>query len=51
MAVTHVIFDLVGLLIETESCYLLVNQTLFRKYGREYTVELAASMFFGFFNL
>ncbi|KAK6054465.1 HAD hydrolase, family IA, variant 3 [Cooperia oncophora] len=44
MAVTHVIFDLDGLLIDTESCYTIANQTLLRKYGREYTLELNAKM-------
>ncbi|CAJ0600535.1 unnamed protein product [Cylicocyclus nassatus] len=39
MAVTHVIFDFDGLLVDTESCYIIANQILFRKFGLEFTDE------------
>ncbi|KAK6739027.1 hypothetical protein RB195_020855 [Necator americanus] len=39
MAVTHVIFDFDGLLVDTEACYTIANQTIFRKFGREFTAE------------
>ncbi|PIO66166.1 HAD hydrolase, family IA, variant 3, partial [Teladorsagia circumcincta] len=44
MPVTHVIFDFDGLLVDTEACYTIANQTMLRKFGREYTVELNASI-------
>ncbi|EYC44305.1 hypothetical protein Y032_0465g1942, partial [Ancylostoma ceylanicum] len=39
MAVTHVIFDFDGLLVDTESCYTIANQKMMRKFGREFTPE------------
>ncbi|KAL6735669.1 hypothetical protein Aduo_006085 [Ancylostoma duodenale] len=39
MAVTHVIFDFDGLLVDTESCYTIANQRMLRKFGREFTPE------------
>ncbi|WKX98029.1 hypothetical protein Q1695_013598 [Nippostrongylus brasiliensis] len=44
MHVTHVIFDFDGLLVDTESCYTVANQTMLRKFGREYTPELNAKI-------
>nr|CDJ85059.1 Haloacid dehalogenase hydrolase domain containing protein [Haemonchus contortus] len=44
MNVTHVIFDFDGLLVDTEACYTIANQTMLRKFGREYTPELNAKM-------
>ncbi|ETN77032.1 HAD hydrolase, family IA, variant 3 [Necator americanus] len=44
MAVTHVIFDFDGLLVDTEACYTIANQTIFRKFGREFTAEHNASV-------
>ncbi|KAK5981670.1 Pseudouridine-5'-monophosphatase [Trichostrongylus colubriformis] len=44
MPVTHVIFDFDGLLVDTEACYTIANQTMLRKFGREYTKELNAKM-------
>ncbi|XGW09389.1 hypothetical protein V3C99_011581 [Haemonchus contortus] len=44
MNVTHVIFDFDGLLVDTEGCYTIANQTMLRKFGREYTPELNAKM-------
>ncbi|ETN77031.1 HAD hydrolase, family IA, variant 3 [Necator americanus] len=42
--VTHVIFDFDGLLVDTESCYTIANQTMLRKFGREFTQELNAKI-------
>ncbi|VDK89129.1 unnamed protein product [Litomosoides sigmodontis] len=38
--ITHVIFDLDGLLIDTEIVFLKVNQCLLSKYGKEFTSHL-----------
>jgi len=35
-AITHVIYDLDGLLLDTESIHARVNQTMAEKYGREF---------------
>lgn len=38
--ITHVIFDLDGLLIDTEIVFSKVNQCLLSKYGKEFTSHL-----------
>ncbi|VDM40585.1 unnamed protein product [Toxocara canis] len=38
--VTHVIFDLDGLLIDTEPLFVEVNKRVMAKYGKEYTIDL-----------
>uniref|UniRef100_A0A0R3RSM5 Haloacid dehalogenase-like hydrolase domain-containing protein Sgpp n=1 Tax=Elaeophora elaphi TaxID=1147741 RepID=A0A0R3RSM5_9BILA len=40
--ITHVIFDLDGLLLDSETIYTKVNRELMKSYGREYTMELKA---------
>ncbi|KAL6735662.1 hypothetical protein Aduo_006079 [Ancylostoma duodenale] len=39
-AVTHIIFDFDGLLVDTEPCYTIANQAILGKYGREFTTEM-----------
>ncbi|VDM81223.1 unnamed protein product [Strongylus vulgaris] len=39
-SITHCIFDFDGLLVDTERCYTLANQTMLRKFGREFTPKL-----------
>lgn len=43
-AVTHVIFDFDGLLVDTEPSYTLANQAMLKKFDREFTVELKGKM-------
>ena len=43
MQVTHVIFDMDGLLLDTESFYTTVQQKLLKPYGRDFTWELKVS--------
>ncbi|VDO08116.1 unnamed protein product [Brugia timori] len=38
--ITHIIFDLDGLLLDSETIYTQVNTELMKSYGREYTMEL-----------
>ncbi|CAG9530623.1 unnamed protein product [Cercopithifilaria johnstoni] len=38
--ITHIIFDLDGLLLDSETIYTEVNAELMKNYGREYTMEL-----------
>ncbi|KAL4002606.1 Haloacid dehalogenase-like hydrolase family protein [Acanthocheilonema viteae] len=38
--ITHIIFDLDGLLLDSETIYTNVNTELMKSYGREYTMEL-----------
>ncbi|VDM55488.1 unnamed protein product [Angiostrongylus costaricensis] len=45
MAVTHVIFDFDGLLVDTEACYTKANEAILEKYGRKFTQELNSSLF------
>lgn len=40
--ITHVIFDLDGLLLDTETIYTKVNTEIMKNYDREYTMELKA---------
>ncbi|VDK36005.1 unnamed protein product [Gongylonema pulchrum] len=40
--ITHVIFDLDGLLLDTETIYTMVNTEMMKSYGREYSMELKA---------
>lgn len=40
LAITHVIFDLDGLLVDTEIVFSKVNQCLLSKYGKEFTSTL-----------
>ncbi|EPB75960.1 HAD hydrolase, family IA, variant 3 [Ancylostoma ceylanicum] len=43
-AVTHIIFDFDGLLVDTEPCYTIANQAILGRYGREFTVEMKGMM-------
>lgn len=38
--VTHIIFDLDGLLIDTEPLFVEVNKRVMAKYGKKYTTDL-----------
>uniref|UniRef100_A0A1I7W419 Haloacid dehalogenase-like hydrolase n=1 Tax=Loa loa TaxID=7209 RepID=A0A1I7W419_LOALO len=38
--ITHIIFDLDGLLLDSETIYTQVNTELMKSYGREFTMEL-----------
>lgn len=42
--VTHCIFDMDGLLLNTESFYTIVQKDLLKQYGKEHTWELKAKM-------
>jgi len=42
--VTHCIFDMDGLLLNTESFYTIVQRDLVKKYGKEHTWELKSKM-------
>ncbi|KIH66967.1 hypothetical protein ANCDUO_02704 [Ancylostoma duodenale] len=44
MAVTHVIFDFDGLLVDTEPCYKAVHKELLGRYGRTFTPEIGSHM-------
>ncbi|KAK6050743.1 HAD hydrolase, family IA, variant 3 [Cooperia oncophora] len=43
-AVTHVIFDFDGLLVDTEPSYTLANQAMLNKFGKQFTMELKGGM-------
>ncbi|VDK64622.1 unnamed protein product [Onchocerca ochengi] len=40
--ITHIIFDLDGLLLDSETIYTQVNTEIMKNYGRKYTMELKA---------
>ncbi|EYB99731.1 hypothetical protein Y032_0120g909 [Ancylostoma ceylanicum] len=42
MAVTHVIFDFDGLLVDTEPCYKAVHKELLGRYGHTFTPEIGS---------
>ncbi|KAK6739033.1 hypothetical protein RB195_020861 [Necator americanus] len=42
--VTHVIFDVDGTLLDTESCYELATQAMLAKFGRKFTSDMKANM-------
>ncbi|KAK6037199.1 hypothetical protein COOONC_25296 [Cooperia oncophora] len=46
-AVTHVIFDFDGLLVDTEPSYTLANQAMLNKFGKQFTMELKGGMMVG----
>lgn len=41
--ITHVIFDLDGLLLNTEPIYTRVNAEILEQYGKTYTMEMKAA--------
>ncbi|ETN77027.1 hypothetical protein RB195_020862 [Necator americanus] len=43
-AVTHIIFDFDGLLVDTEPCYTIANKAILGKYGHEFTTEMKGKM-------
>ncbi|VDM21917.1 unnamed protein product [Wuchereria bancrofti] len=42
--ITHVIFDLDGLLLDSETVYTRINEEILLGYGKKYTMELKAKM-------
>lgn len=42
LKITHVIFDLDGLLLDTEKVYTAMFNELLSKFGKQYTMELKA---------
>ncbi|CAJ0599149.1 unnamed protein product [Cylicocyclus nassatus] len=44
MAITHVIYDFDGLLVDTEPCYKAVHKEILGRFGHEFTPELASHM-------
>ncbi|KJE89284.1 haloacid dehalogenase-like hydrolase [Capsaspora owczarzaki ATCC 30864] len=42
--ITHVIFDMDGLLLNTESMYSIASETILARYGKKFTYELKAQM-------
>jgi len=38
--ITHVIFDLDGLLIDSETCYTTMNEEICQRYGKHFTVDI-----------
>ena len=42
--ITHIIFDLDGLLLNTESIHEAVNQTVAQRYGKDYSAEVKAQV-------
>ncbi|KAK6054466.1 HAD hydrolase, family IA, variant 3 [Cooperia oncophora] len=42
--ITHVILDVDGTLLDTETCYTMANQAMLKKYGREFTPDMQAQM-------
>ena len=42
--VTHVIFDMDGLLLDTEKFYSVAQQTILEKHGRQFSWDLKAKM-------
>eukprot|EP00271_Cylindrocystis_brebissonii_P001255 TRINITY_DN11577_c0_g1_i1.p1 TRINITY_DN11577_c0_g1~~TRINITY_DN11577_c0_g1_i1.p1 ORF type:complete len:232 (+),score=24.67 TRINITY_DN11577_c0_g1_i1:376-1071(+) len=43
-AITHIIFDMDGLLLDTESFYTTVQKKILARYGKDFTYELKAKM-------
>jgi pseudouridine-5'-monophosphatase len=42
--ITHVIFDMDGLLLDTEKFYSVAQQTILEKHGRQFSWDLKAKM-------
>ncbi|KAM3724265.1 (DL)-glycerol-3-phosphatase 1 [Dirofilaria immitis] len=42
--ITHVIFDLDGLLLDSENIYTRVNEEILSAYGKKFTMELKAKV-------
>ncbi|MDH5559329.1 MAG: HAD hydrolase-like protein, partial [Deltaproteobacteria bacterium] len=42
--ITHVIFDMDGILLDTEPIYTKITQSILDRYGKTFTLEIKAQM-------